>query len=65
MSGWKGGRDGGGRKGWKERWREGHHMCDFAEGGGTGNQAHMLQKAAAGLMKVIARHEGRRHNGRL
>ena len=33
------------------------YICDFGEGGGTWNEAHILQKFAASLMKVTASHE--------
>ena len=37
--------------------RECQYICDFGEGGGTCNQAHILQKAAASLMKVTTGHK--------
>ena len=36
---------------------KGEYICDSGEGGGTCSHAHILQKAAAGLMKVTASHE--------
>ena len=33
------------------------NICDFGEGGGTCNQAHILQKVAASLVKITASHE--------
>ena len=36
---------------------EGQYKCDFGKGGGTHNQAHVLQKVAASLMNVTASHE--------
>ena len=40
-----------------KRQEEGQCICAFGEGGGTRNQARILQKVAAGLLKVTASHE--------
>ena len=32
------------------------YICDFGEGGGTCNKAHILQKFAASLVKVTVSH---------
>ena len=36
------------------------NVSDFGEGGGTCDQAHILQKVAASLMKVSASHKEER-----
>ena len=36
---------------------EAQDICDFGEGEGMCNQAHILQKVTAGLKKVLASHE--------
>ena len=33
---------------------EGQYKCDFGEGGGTHNQAHILQKVTDSLLNVLA-----------
>ena len=38
------------------------YICDFGEGGGTCSQAHILQKAAARLMKLVMQ-RGHHHEG--
>lgn len=40
---------------------EGQYICDSGEAGDTGNQACILQKLAASLMRVTTSHE--KHEG--